>query len=185
MPYRRRTWILLSAGSLFFSARYQAAARLRPEPLLRSRACPTANRTSRVCGRLWARRIGISRITAHRPERSFSWRYRRYARGQGIVDGGEIPYTPAAAAKQKENLQNRMKLDPEIKCYMPGIPRANYMPFPFQIIQSSEISRSRTNMRLPIAWSTWANSKRAPWIRGWEHRTAIGKATRWSSTSAG
>jgi hypothetical protein len=56
--------------------------------------------------------------------------------GQGIVEGGEIPYTPAAAAQQKENLKNRMKLDPEIKCYMPGIPRANYMPFPFQIIQS-------------------------------------------------
>src|SRR6266567_52904 len=56
--------------------------------------------------------------------------------GQGIVEGGEIPYTPAASAKQKENFQNRMKLDPEVKCYMPGIPRANYMPFPFQIDQS-------------------------------------------------
>jgi hypothetical protein len=56
--------------------------------------------------------------------------------GQGIVEGGEIPYTPAAAAKKAENLKNRMKLDPEIKCYMPGIPRANYMAFPFQIIQS-------------------------------------------------
>jgi hypothetical protein len=55
--------------------------------------------------------------------------------GQGIVDG-DIPYTPAAAAKQKENFQNRLKLDPEVKCYMPGIPRANYMPFPFQIVQS-------------------------------------------------
>ncbi len=56
--------------------------------------------------------------------------------GQGIVEGGDIPYTPASAAKQKENYQNRMKLDPEVKCYMPGIPRANYMPFPFQITQS-------------------------------------------------
>jgi hypothetical protein len=56
--------------------------------------------------------------------------------GQGIVEGGEIPYTPAAAAQQKDNFKNRMKLDPEVKCYMPGIPRANYMPFPFQIIQS-------------------------------------------------
>jgi hypothetical protein len=56
--------------------------------------------------------------------------------GEGIVEGGEIPYTPAAAAKQKENLHNRMKLDPEIKCDMPGIPRANYMAFPFQITQS-------------------------------------------------
>ena len=58
--------------------------------------------------------------------------------GQGIVDGGDIPYTPAAAARQKENFQNRMKLDPEVKCYMPGIPRANYMSFPFQIIQSQK-----------------------------------------------
>jgi len=56
--------------------------------------------------------------------------------GQGIVEGGEIPYTPAASAQQKENFKNRMKLDPEVKCYMPGIPRANYMPFPFQITQS-------------------------------------------------
>src|SRR6516162_4914010 len=40
--------------------------------------------------------------------------------GQGIVEGGEIPYTPAAAAQQKENLKNRLKLDPEVKCYMPG-----------------------------------------------------------------
>ena len=58
--------------------------------------------------------------------------------GPGIVEGGEIPYLPAAAAKQKENLKNRMTLDPEIKCYMPGIPRANYMSFPFQIIQSQK-----------------------------------------------
>ena len=58
--------------------------------------------------------------------------------GQGIVEGGDIPYTPEAAAKQKENEKNRMKLDPEIKCYMPGIPRANYMAYPFQIIQSQK-----------------------------------------------
>lgn len=56
--------------------------------------------------------------------------------GQGIVEGGEIPYTPEAAAQQRENFKNRMALDPEVKCYMPGIPRANYMPYPFQIIQS-------------------------------------------------
>jgi hypothetical protein len=58
--------------------------------------------------------------------------------GQGIVVGGDIPYTPAALKQQQENLKNRMKLDPEVKCYMPGIPRANYMAFPFQIIQSQK-----------------------------------------------
>jgi hypothetical protein len=56
--------------------------------------------------------------------------------GQGIVEGGEIPYKPEAAAKQKENFKNRLVLDPEVKCYMPGVPRGTYMPFPFQVIQS-------------------------------------------------
>ena len=96
-----------------------------------------ANRTSRVCGRLWALRIGIFEITARRPGPFFQLGATgAMPAGQGIVEGGEIPYTPAAAAQQKENFKNRMKLDPEVKCYMPGIPRANYMPFPFQIVQS-------------------------------------------------
>jgi hypothetical protein len=56
--------------------------------------------------------------------------------GQGIVEGGEIPYTREAREQQKQNFKDRMKLDPEVKCYMPGIPRANYMGFPFQIVQS-------------------------------------------------
>ena len=56
--------------------------------------------------------------------------------GQSVVEGGEIPYLPAAAAKKKQNFANRRTLDPEAKCYLPGIPRANYMPYPFQIVQS-------------------------------------------------
>jgi len=58
--------------------------------------------------------------------------------GLGVVEGGEIPYRPEALAKKKENYANRLKLDPEIKCYLPGVPRAMYMPFPFQIIQSQK-----------------------------------------------
>jgi hypothetical protein len=57
--------------------------------------------------------------------------------GLGVVDG-EIPYKPEALAKKKENAANRLKLDPEIKCYLPGVPRATYMPYPFQIIQSQK-----------------------------------------------
>jgi hypothetical protein len=56
--------------------------------------------------------------------------------GVGIVEGGAIPYKPEALAKKKENAANRMKLDPEVKCYLPGVPRANYMPYPFEMIQS-------------------------------------------------
>jgi hypothetical protein len=58
------------------------------------------------------------------------------APGLGIVEGGPIPYRPEAAAKKKENFEKRLTLDPEIKCYLPGVPRANYMPYPFQIIQT-------------------------------------------------
>jgi hypothetical protein len=58
--------------------------------------------------------------------------------GMGIVDGGAIPYLPAAAAKKKDNYKNRASLDPEVKCYLPGVPRATYMPQPFQIFQSTD-----------------------------------------------
>jgi hypothetical protein len=57
--------------------------------------------------------------------------------GLGVVDGGTIPYTPAGLKKREENRANYLKLDPEIKCYLPGVPRATYMPFPFQIFQSN------------------------------------------------
>ena len=56
--------------------------------------------------------------------------------GQTVIDGdGKIPYLPAALAKRDENRAGWPKTDPEAKCYMPGIPRANYMPYPFQIVQ--------------------------------------------------
>src|SRR5881628_3548528 len=55
--------------------------------------------------------------------------------GMGITDG-PLPYKPEALAKKKANYANRLKLDPEIKCYLPGTPRGMYIPFPFQIIQT-------------------------------------------------
>jgi hypothetical protein len=58
--------------------------------------------------------------------------------GLGVVEGDDIPYLPAAAAKKKENFDNRLTADPEIKCYMPGVPRATYMPYPFQIVQTPQ-----------------------------------------------
>lgn len=58
--------------------------------------------------------------------------------GLSVVEGGTIPYLPAALAQRKENFQNRLKADPEIMCYLPGVPRATYMPYPFQIFQSDK-----------------------------------------------
>ena len=56
--------------------------------------------------------------------------------GQTVVEGNEIPYQPWAAARQKENYENWLTRDPEVKCYLPGVPRATYMPYPFQIVQT-------------------------------------------------
>ncbi len=56
--------------------------------------------------------------------------------GFGVVVGGTIPYLPEALAKRDENRAEWLERDPEITCYLPGVPRANYMPFPFQIFQS-------------------------------------------------
>jgi hypothetical protein len=93
---------------------------------------------------------------------------------RGFVEGGVIPYKPEALAKKNANFANRWKEDPEIKCYMPGIPRATYMPFPFQIVQSAKVilmsyefaSTNRViNMEKPVAASvdTWMGTANGHW----------------------
>jgi hypothetical protein len=56
--------------------------------------------------------------------------------GLSVVDGGAIPYQPWALARRNENFQNRLTADPLRKCYLPGVPRAMYLPLPFEITQS-------------------------------------------------
>ena len=56
--------------------------------------------------------------------------------GIGIIEGGEIPYKPEARKQQQDNKANWIDRDPEVKCYLPGVPRANYMDLPFEILQS-------------------------------------------------
>ena len=58
--------------------------------------------------------------------------------GLGVVEGEEIPYRPEALALRDENRANLLARDPVIKCYLPGVPRGMYMPFPVQIIQSQQ-----------------------------------------------
>ena len=55
--------------------------------------------------------------------------------GQGVVVGGDIPYQAWALEQKQKNFATRMTADPEAKCYLPGVPRATYLPYPFQIIQ--------------------------------------------------
>ena len=58
--------------------------------------------------------------------------------GLGIVEGGEIPYTAEAKKTRDENRADYLNRDPEVKCYLPGVPRANYMHMPFQVFQSEK-----------------------------------------------
>jgi hypothetical protein len=58
--------------------------------------------------------------------------------GMGVVEGGKIPYTAEALAKKLDNQKHYLERDPEVKCDLPGVPRANYMSLPFQIVQSGK-----------------------------------------------
>ena len=103
--------------------------------------------------------------------------------GIGIVEGNEIPYLPAALAKKKENAENWLSRDPEIKCYLPGVPRVMYMPYPINIVQgrdtilmASEFASASRTIRM--------NSKeKSPAEPGWVGRSDGGKAIRSSSRS--
>lgn len=109
--------------------------------------------------------------------------------GQGIVEGNVIPYKPEAAAKRRANFERRLKFDPqnphdlgdpESKCYLPGVPRAMYMPYPFQVVQTREqiliafeyASASRVinlkdHREAPVpSWMGWSNGR-------WEGETLV------------
>jgi hypothetical protein len=81
--------------------------------------------------------------------------------GKGVVEGGEIPYQPWAAAKKEENFVNRLTADPLGKCFMPGVPRIMYMEFPFHIFQT------RDHVAMTFEWSQvyrliYTNATRPP-----------------------
>ena len=58
--------------------------------------------------------------------------------GIGVVEGGDIPYKPEALAKRQKNYEQRLTADPMAQCRLPGVPRATYLPHPFQIVQNAE-----------------------------------------------
>jgi hypothetical protein len=100
--------------------------------------------------------------------------------GAGVVDGNDIPYQPWAAEKKKQNAEHWLTLDPEIKCYLPGVPRATYMAHPFQIVQTrdtiliayefasaSRIVRMTKTEDAPIdSWMGWSRGR-------WEGDTLV------------
>jgi hypothetical protein len=112
--------------------------------------------------------------------------------GLGVVEGNEIPYKPEALAKRDANAATWLTADPEIKCFLPGVPRATYMPYPFQIVHSgassdllityefasaSRIVRMNTTTESPV--DTWMG-----WSRGrWEGDTLVVDVTAFNGES--
>ena len=108
-----------------------------------------------------------------------------------IVDNkGVIPYNPAGLKRRTENQAGWPKSDPEAKCYMPGLPRANYMPYPFQIVQgqkdilfvyeyasSNRIVHMSNHTEPPVdSWMGWSNGK-------WDGDTLVIEATGFNDQS--
>ena len=107
--------------------------------------------------------------------------------GQSVVDGdGKIPYLPEALAQRDENRAGWPKADPETTCYLPGIPRATYMPYPFQIVQGGGniLFVYYVREREPPREHGRADQRRRS-TPGWVSRTAVGTATRSSSRRRG
>jgi hypothetical protein len=109
--------------------------------------------------------------------------------GLGIVDGA-LPYKPEALAKKKDNYANRLKLDPEIKCYLPGTPRGMYMPFPFQIIQTPAYIMIVSSYARAVRTIYMTNQTEAPadswmgWSNGhWEGETLVVDTTGFNDLS--
>lgn len=100
--------------------------------------------------------------------------------GLGVVVGGTIPTLPEAAGQVAENYDDRLARDPEIKCFMAGVPRSTYLPYPFQIIQSDRDillayqfagAVRQVNMGAPLeavipSWMGWNNGR-------WEGDTLV------------
>src|SRR5438094_10200024 len=103
--------------------------------------------------------------------------------GLGVVEGGEIPYQSQALAKKEQNRAKRMTADPtEANCFLPGVPRATYMPYPFQIVQTSDNITIRYQFAhalrmIPVNGSKHAEGVPSTWMgdsRGrWEGDTLV------------
>ena len=104
--------------------------------------------------------------------------------GMGVVEGGAIPYKPEALATRKQNQDDWLNRDPEIKCYLPGVPRATYMPYPFQIVQSPtamtfvyEYAGAVRNIYLKDPGPALADSWMGQSVAHWEGETLVVNVT--------
>jgi hypothetical protein len=87
--------------------------------------------------------------------------------GRGVVEGNEIPYKPEALEQKKKNFAKRETEDPAFaKCLLPGVPRATYMPYPFEIIQNPGLIGIRYAFARAVRTIDLAGRSR-DWLEGW------------------
>jgi hypothetical protein len=89
--------------------------------------------------------------------------------GESVVIGGEIPYQPWALERRNENAAHWLERDPEIKCFLPGVPRATYMPYPLQILQGTNeilVAYEYNNTTRTIHMGEVSDSPAPSWM-GW------------------
>ena len=102
----------------------------------------------------------------------------------GVVEGGTLPYLPGALAKRDANRARWSELDPEVKCYLPGIPRANYLPQPFQIFQGQsniefvyQFAGANRNILMEDPGPAPADSWMGQSVASWEGDTLVIEVT--------
>ncbi|PYR37080.1 MAG: hypothetical protein DMF89_24650 [Acidobacteria bacterium] len=106
----------------------------------------------------------------------------------GVVEGDEIPYQPWAAKRKQENFDNWLDRDPEVKCYLPGVPRAMYMPYKFQIIQGTnkimmvfEFNGAERTIHLDEVQPYPADAYMGHSVAHWEGDTLVVDVTRFTA----
>ena len=107
------------------------------------------------------------------PPGRVSSRETRYLTSPGRSPRKRITMKSVSCASTSDGVRLE-PLDPEAKCYMPGEPRATYMPFPFQIIQGDKKISSPMSSPAPAASSNSTSPTIAPRIAIWGGRGPVG-----------
>ena len=134
MQIRKGKWIASRTGLLFLLIPLSFAQAQDP-----NYTAPRLNGNPDFNGIWQAVNTANWNLEAHPAEHGAVWQAGAIGAipaGDSVVEGGEIPYQDWAAQQRQENFNSRATEDPEARCYLPGVPRATYIPYPFQIVQS-------------------------------------------------
>jgi hypothetical protein len=136
---RLRVWAVGALAALVVAGLVGASVRLAGQSPAGYRAARTADGKPNLNGIWQAMNEADWDLVAHGPRLSPVIALGAVGAappGVGVVEGNTIPYLPAALAQKQQNAEQWLARDPEVKCYLPGVPRATYQPYPFQIVQT-------------------------------------------------